>query len=88
MWQAVKWFGEKGFSSFNFGRTEPENTGLLQFKRGWRPVEEKIPYYKYDYKQSAFITTGPNLKTSYSLFHHLPLPALKLLGTLLYRHVG
>ncbi len=87
MWQIIKWYCQNGFKNFSFGRTEPENTGLLQFKRGWGTREEIINYYKYDLVKDAFVKE-PNGKTSYNIFKSLPSPLLNLTGFLLYRHVG
>jgi hypothetical protein len=88
MWQAIKWYTEKGFKSFNFGRTEPENQGLMQFKRGWGTKEETINYYEYDLALGCFITKESGLNRSYHLFRHVPPSLLRLTGNLLYRHVG
>jgi hypothetical protein len=88
MWKAIEWFVGNGFKSFSFGRTEPENDGLLQFKRGWGANEIKLNYYKYDLKQDAFVSDNSSTKSSYNFFKKLPLPILKFTGNLLYRHVG
>ncbi len=88
MWESIKWFGKNGFKGFSFGRTEPENSGLLQFKRGWGTDEKAIGYYKYDLQNAAFIKDRSRAKTSYTLFKNMPSPLLNLVGTLLYRHVG
>jgi len=88
MWQSIKWCCRNGFKRFSFGRTEPENHGLLQFKRGWGTKEDKINYYKYDLKNGCFISKEAGLKTSYILFRHMPSLLLRLTGNLLYRHVG
>ncbi len=88
MWQAIKWFAEKGFKSFSFGRTEPENQGLMQFKQGWGAKEDEINNYKFDLKSDCFVTKESRLKTSYHLFRHVPPSLLRLTGNLLYRHVG
>jgi hypothetical protein len=88
MWQAIKWCCRNGFQRFSFGRTEAENQGLLQFKRGWGTKEEKINHYKYDLKSGCFVTKESGLKTSYHLFRHMPSSLLRLTGNLLYRHVG
>ena len=88
MWKAIKLYAKNGFKSFSFGRTEHENQGLLQFKRGWGVKEEVLSYYKYDLKKNCFVTykTGP--KSSYSFFKIMPNALLKMTGNLLYRHVG
>jgi len=88
MWAAIKWCIEKGFETFCFGRTESENEGLLQFKRGWDTSEETLNYYKYDLKQDCFVSKESKLRTSYSTFKYMPSPLLRLTGSLLYRHVG
>jgi len=88
MWEAIRRCNAQGFQTFHFGRTEPENEGLLQFKRGWGAFEEILNYYTYDVKQDAFITRTQNPGAFTGLFRHLPVPLLRLAGALLYRHVG
>jgi lipid II:glycine glycyltransferase (peptidoglycan interpeptide bridge formation enzyme) len=88
MWEAIKWYANNGFKTFSFGKTEPENKGLLQFKRGWNTKEELINYYKYDLRKGQFVSKKEGLKTSYSIFQNMPLSVLKLTGKIMYRHVG
>jgi hypothetical protein len=88
MWQAIEWFADNGFKSFSFGRTEPENDGLLQFKRGWGAGESILNYYKYDLNRDSFVSDKSGAKSSYNLFKMMPLPLLKFTGNILYRHVG
>jgi hypothetical protein len=88
MWKAIEWFAGNGFKSFSFGRTEPENKGLLQFKRGWGGKERTLSYYKYDLKKDSFVSNRSGVKSSYNFLKMLPLPILKFTGNILYRHVG
>ena len=88
MWEAIKWYARNGFKHFSFGRTEPENTGLLQFKQGWGPREEIINYYKYSLEKDSFVKDHFRGRTSYIFFKKLPSPLLNLIGFLFYRHVG
>jgi lipid II:glycine glycyltransferase (peptidoglycan interpeptide bridge formation enzyme) len=88
MWQAIKWCCRNGFKRFSFGRTEPENHGLLQFKRGWGTKEDRINYYKYDLAKDVFVRANSTLNSSYNLFKIMPLPLLRLTGNFFYRHVG
>ena len=88
MWEAIKWYGEKGFESFSFGRTEPENNGLLQFKRGWCTREEAVSYYKYDLRERSFVVDHSNIEKFSHIFRKMPVPLLNLFGSMLYRHVG
>jgi CelD/BcsL family acetyltransferase involved in cellulose biosynthesis len=88
MWEAIRWCCQNNFRSFNFGRTEPDNGGLLQFKRAWGTVEHKLRYFKYDLNTNRFVAGQLGAKTSYRVFKVMPIPVLRLAGNLLYRHVG
>ena len=88
MWEAIRWFCRNGFRSLHFGRTEPENEGLLQFKRGWGVQESRVAYYRMNLKQNAFSAERNGIKPSYPVFKILPIPVLRLAGSVLYRHVG
>ena len=88
MWQAIQTFAAQGIEQLNFGRTDRDHEGLLQFKRGWGTTETTLNYYKYNLARKAFVAEGAGIKTSYSVLKITPLPLLKLAGRLLYRHVG
>ena len=89
MWEAIKWGCDHGYRTLCFGRTEPGNEGLRQFKAGWGAREHLIKYYRYDLRTDAFIKTPTVLKPSYQkIFSNLPIPVLNLLGNILYRHMG
>jgi lipid II:glycine glycyltransferase (peptidoglycan interpeptide bridge formation enzyme) len=88
MWEAIRWCCRNGVRTFSFGRTEPDNEGLLRFKRGWSATEQRLSYYTYDFKRNGFAAPKAGTNTSYEVFKMLPLPMLRLAGNLLYRHVG
>jgi hypothetical protein len=89
MWEAIKWACDNGYKSLCFGRTKPENEGLRQFKTGWGAQETIINYYRYDLQKNTFVTEGQTINPIYNkLFSKAPLPILKIIGTLLYRHMG
>jgi hypothetical protein len=91
MWEAVKWYGKAGYRNFCFGRTEPENQGLRQFKNGWGTREDIIKYYTYDLKNDTFKDkdNGQNNHMFYNkVFKRCPVSALRIVGSLLYRHIG
>jgi hypothetical protein len=89
MWEAIKWYSQNGYKSLCFGRTEPQNDGLRQFKRGWGARERIVNYYKYDFSRGAFIAgqSAPN-KLYNRLLSKMPIPALRLIGTLLCKYIG
>lgn len=85
---AIKHYRELGMKTFSFGRTSPENHGLLQFKRGWGAEEQSVKYFCYDPRHGSYIKSSNRADGWSSLFKRLPLPMLRFTGTLLYRHVG
>jgi len=89
MWEAIKWGCDRGYSELCFGRTEPDNEGLRKFKAGWGARERVINYYRFDLRMGAFIKTPAIINPLYrKIFSKLPIPALNMLGSVLYRHIG
>jgi hypothetical protein len=89
MWEAIKTSCERGYEKFCFGRTEPDNKGLMQFKSGWGSEEYLIKYYKHDLMKNVFINETSIISPFYKkIFSNLPLPVLSALGRVLYRHMG
>jgi hypothetical protein len=88
MWEAIKWYNQNGYCDFSFGRTEPENTGLLQFKRGWGTKERSVNYYKYNVRNSEFIEDPFRVGKLNKIGTKLPVFLLKIAGSLMYKHVG
>lgn len=89
MWEAIKKYCREGCHTLDFGRSEPESTGLLQFKRGWGSEEMNFKYYKYDFRTGSFVVDPPKVTGIHNnYFRKMPIPLLKVAGSLLYRHVG
>jgi len=89
MWEAIKWYSQNGYKSLCFGRTEPENQGLIQFKSGWGTTEQQINYYRYDFRKELFISTQSRVIGFYNkIFRKMPIPLLKKFGSILYKHTG
>ena len=89
MWEAIKYYARSGYKSFCFGRTDLENQGLRHFKSGWGTTETLIPYYRYDLKKDTFVNKDEKIKPLYNkIFSKMPIPVLRMAGTLLYRHIG
>jgi hypothetical protein len=89
MWEAIRECLRRGFTTFSFGRTETDNKGLLQFKRGWNPEERQVNYYQYDLNKNSFRTESMSFKGFHSrIFSRMPIPVLRFLGSTLYKHFG
>jgi hypothetical protein len=89
MWEAIRECLRRGCRHFSFGRTETDNEGLLQFKRGWGTTENELHYYKFDLRKNSFVGETIGVKGFYNrIFARTPIPVLRLLGSTLYKHLG
>lgn len=89
MWEAIKYYNQKGFDQLNFGRTDLDNDGLRRYKLSWGTTEELKKYYRFDLNKKRFITKGPDGGFNYKkILNKMPIPILKLIGKVAYRHVG
>jgi hypothetical protein len=89
MWEAIQWYCQNQHECLCFGRTDTDHDGLRQFKAGWGTKEKIIKYYKYDLKESMFKNgTSPVSGYHNRIFRLMPVHLSKLVGKVLYRHVG
>jgi hypothetical protein len=73
----------------SFGRTHPENQGLLQFKDGWGTERQKIFYYRYAICKKLKSVNEKNYTRFYEqLFQWAPISFLRLIGCMLYKHAA
>ncbi len=52
-WTAIKWGIEHNYKTFDFGRTAPDNKGLMRYKTMWGAKITDLPYYYYPKIQGA-----------------------------------
>lgn len=89
MWEAIEHYLSNGYRALDFGRTERENKGLLQFKRGWGAAEHLVHYYRYDLRKESYVAGSLRVSGAHTgYFRRMPMPLLKMVGSLLYRHMG
>jgi hypothetical protein len=87
MWAAIKRLAAQGLDFLHLGRTSVGNEGLRRFKLGFATHEEKIEYYKYDFRKSAFVTDVDwTQKWVSNVFRCLPPGLSRLAGNILYQH--
>jgi len=90
MWEAIRRFADEGFRRFLMGRTEPDNTGLLQFKQsfGAEPYDIEYARLTLDPRRGASANTPPLRGRHNRIFQALPIPCARIVGKMLYRHVA
>lgn len=90
LWSGLLRMKALGAESLSFGRTSVHQDGLRRFKRSFGAAETMLHYIKYDYKSAEFCS-GASDKSSglhTHFFRLCPKPVSRLIGTLLYPHVG
>ncbi len=89
MWEAIRWFLQRGYESFSFGTSEYDNNGLRQFKNGMATSEETTGYYVYSFRKRDFIfhrsLQSPRKR---KVLRIAPVPVLKILGKIFYKHTN
>jgi lipid II:glycine glycyltransferase (peptidoglycan interpeptide bridge formation enzyme) len=90
-WKVITECGAEGAEGLDFGRTEPENEGLLRFKDQFGTVRRKITYIRYPPKNLRILEAR-------AISSHVPFAGHILsvlpgffswrLGGILYRHMG
>lgn len=89
MWEAIKWYKSQGFKTMHLGRSAPNHTGLLQYKRTWGAKETLLEYYRYDLRKKTFLQNPSVNSALYNkIFARTPIFLLRLIGSILYKHVG
>ncbi len=87
VWDAIQWACANGFRVLDFGRSEPENEGLLRYKRAWGAVESDLQYvHLCDKGGDRSGTTAAVLGRVKPVLRRLPIGALKFIGRVLYAH--
>jgi hypothetical protein len=89
LWEAIRHYSGNGYESLCFGRNEEWNQGLRHYKQGWGTLESRIRYYKYLFAERRFVWKKNLIQGFHNRFFRiLPIPALRILGAALYRHIA
>jgi hypothetical protein len=88
LWEAIRWYKAKGFKTLSLGRTEAADTGLLHFKRSWGAAETTLKYYRFDLRTKSFCRSFLHGRFPHRLISKVPIPLLRLLGSIFYKHIG
>jgi Acetyltransferase (GNAT) domain len=89
MWSAIKRYAGEGFVALDFGRTSLDNEGLRRFKLGWGTTEYPIDYVRYNLRAERWTVAKDKSSGWHNrVFRRLPIPLARLIGRVLYRHIG
>lgn len=87
LWEVIQWACKNKFTLFDWGRTDKINNGLRNFKLGWGSSETELCYSHMGTISEDFSKGWKNdfLK---QIVKRSPTFVGRILGQLLYRHVG
>jgi serine/alanine adding enzyme len=89
-WKAMEQACQEGYRYFDFGRSHPENEGLVRFKRQWGSKETLLSYYYYpDVNRVSSLSRNGLIYRTYTAFNKIiPGFVANLAGQFLYKRVG
>ena len=88
-WKAIQDAKEHGAHTFDMGRSDLDNPGLVKFKSNWGTKDLSLTYWRCPQRElqpSAVSSQGR--KVGGYLMSRLPDNLLILLGRMLYKHIG
>jgi len=90
-WEAIKYARENGCHIFDFGRTSPNNQGLMTFKKHWGTQVIDLPEYQYPActdEKKVSPDTSMRHRLVRALCQRAPERAYEHIGRFCYRHLG
>lgn len=90
IWQSIEDSCRDGYSTFDFGRTSYDNTGLMNFKKKWGTSEKKLYYAYYPNKAESFTGNRENKKYEIGsrIIKRIPIQMYKTFSDITFQHFG
>jgi hypothetical protein len=86
-WKAIQEAKHRGVEELDLGRSEMDNPGLSAFKEHLGATCSKLAYVRLG-RRPGTLTAGSRLQLMRTLFTRLPSPFSRLVGAVLYKHLG
>jgi len=87
LWRGIQWGCEQGYETFDWGKTDMDNKGLRDFKRGWGSEEQILRYSVLaDRPPEATVPGGLKQRLMSRVIQHSPAWVCRMVGELLYGH--
>jgi lipid II:glycine glycyltransferase (peptidoglycan interpeptide bridge formation enzyme) len=87
-WKLIEESKSQGSEQIDFGRTESENKGLIEFKDRLGTTRRMISYRRYPHDHGTKQLQLSERSVVRNLFASLPRVLTSGLGSLVYRHIG
>jgi hypothetical protein len=86
-WSAIRWGCENGYTVFDMGKTDPENSGLRTFKTGWGAIEVPLVYSATP-PNSSGRNSGKLRPMMQTVIRNSPPWVCRAIGEALYRYAA
>ncbi|MCM8781691.1 MAG: GNAT family N-acetyltransferase [Candidatus Omnitrophica bacterium] len=87
MWEAINWHKSLECFTLNLGRSSPDDSGLLAYKRLWGVKESILYYYRFSFAKNNYVRSpADKIVPVTALLAFLPKSLLVFLGKYFYRH--
>jgi CelD/BcsL family acetyltransferase involved in cellulose biosynthesis len=87
LWRVIEHAKKLGISTFDFGRSDCEAKGLVEFKDRWGSQRGELKYWRLP-GESLSSRDDWKLRVAGPIFARMPDPLLAASGRMLYRHIG
>ncbi|MHB8412155.1 MAG: GNAT family N-acetyltransferase [Candidatus Acidiferrales bacterium] len=93
LWRSIQEAKSAGLRTFDLGRSDCDNAGLIRFKERWGAIRSSLIYSRYTTSAESRHNYKPreaqrNLRFAKRLLSHVPGSVLSLAGDVLYKHIG
>jgi len=87
-WRTIQEAKDRGLEEFEMGRSDISNLGLIAFKEHWAATRTEISYWSYPPEPAGLSSVLEHKKLARHFVSICPDIALKMVGNLLYKHIG
>jgi hypothetical protein len=87
-WQVIQRVKDIGVVTFDLGRSDVGQTGLVRFKDHLGAERSAMTYYRLPAGSDEPLRAGWAARAARRMLPFLPDPALDLAGRLVYKHLG
>ena len=87
--EGIRTLCRRGCKTLSFGRTDLAHEGLRRFKLSWGSRETRLQYFRFDVRSKSWLTRQKARFSPWEgVISKMPIPVLRLVGDIAYRHVG
>jgi lipid II:glycine glycyltransferase (peptidoglycan interpeptide bridge formation enzyme) len=88
-WKAIRDAKAQGAETFDMGRSDATNSGLIRFKSNWAAEEHSLNYWRFPVTATRPSSRRTKMEqVTKRVFGHMPEPLCIATGRAFYKHIG